>query len=70
MAAVQSNALQDLETKSSFARVRDIIDSCQFTGLATTPMFLTRDFRAVPQTYRTLIPEYVKDYVSLNEFAR
>ncbi len=30
---------------------------------------LTRDFRAVPEKYRTLIPEYVKDYVSLNQFA-
>ena len=28
-----------------------------------------RDFRAVPEKYRTLVPEYVKDYVSLNQFA-
>ena len=27
------------------------------------------DFRAVPEKYRTLVPEYVKDYVSLNQFA-
>ncbi len=47
-------------------RVRDIIDSRQFTDLAT---FSTHDFRAVPQPYRTLVPEYVKDYVSLNQFA-
>ena len=26
------------------------------------------DARAVPRKYRTLIPEYVKDYVSLNQF--
>ena len=50
-------------------RVRDIIDSRQFTGLATNPFFSTRDFRAVPQKYRSLVPEYVKDYVSLNQFA-
>jgi len=50
-------------------RVRDIIDSRQFTDLATNPMFSTRDFRAVPQKYRVLVPEYVKDYVSLNQFA-
>jgi hypothetical protein len=25
--------------------------------------------RAVPKKYRFLIPEYVKDYVSLNQFA-
>jgi type I restriction enzyme R subunit len=50
-------------------RVRDIIDSRQFTDLATNPFFSTRDFKAVPPIYRTLVPEYVKDYVSLNQFA-
>ncbi len=50
-------------------RVRDIIDSRQFTDLATNPYFTTHDFRAVPQAYRTLVPEYVKDYVVLNQFA-
>ena len=50
-------------------RVRDIIDSRQFTDLATNPYFTTHDFRAVPQQYRTLVPEYVKDYVSLNQFS-
>jgi type I restriction enzyme R subunit len=50
-------------------RVRDIIDSKQFTDLATNPFFTSHDFRAVPQPYRTLVPEYVKDYVSLNQFA-
>ncbi len=50
-------------------RVRDIIESRQFTDLATNPVFSTRDFRAVPEKYRVLVPEYVKDYVSLNQFA-
>ena len=50
-------------------RVRDIIESRQFTDLATNPVFSTRDFKAVPQKYRALVPEYVKDYVSLNQFA-
>jgi type I restriction enzyme R subunit len=49
--------------------VRQIIESRQYTDLATNPVFSTRDFRAVPAKYRTLIPEYVKDYVSLNQFA-
>jgi type I restriction enzyme R subunit len=49
--------------------VRHIIESRQYTDLATNPTFSTRDFRAVPAKYRTLIPEYVKDYVSLNQFA-
>ncbi len=50
-------------------RVRDIIDSRQYTDLATNPVFSTRDFKAVPAKYRVLVPEYVKDYVSLNLFA-
>jgi type I restriction enzyme R subunit len=49
--------------------VRDTIDTKQFTDLATNPVFSTRDYLAVPETYRTLIPDYIKDYVSLNQFA-
>lgn len=49
-------------------RVRDIIDSRQFTDLATNAVFSIRDFKAVPPKYRTLVPEYIKDYVSLNQF--
>ena len=48
--------------------VRHIIDSKDFTVLATHPMFSARDFKAVPAKYRALVPEYVKDYVSLNQF--
>ncbi len=50
-------------------QVRHIIESRHFTDLATNPVFSTRDFKAVPAKYRTLVPEYVKDYVSLNQFA-
>ena len=50
-------------------RLRDIIDHRQFTDLATNPVFSTRDFRAVPRKYRALVPEYIKDYVSFNQFA-
>ncbi len=50
-------------------QVRHIIESRHFTDLATNPIFSTRDFRAVPEKYRTIIPEYVNDYVSLNQFA-
>ena len=50
-------------------QIREIIDGKHFTDLATNPVFSTRDFRAVPEKYRNLIPEYVKDYVSLNQFA-
>lgn len=50
-------------------QVRNIIDSRHFTDLATNPSFTTQDFRDVPERYRTLVPEYIKDYVSLNQFA-
>ena len=49
-------------------QVRHIIESRHFTDLATNPVFSTRDFKEVPSKYRALIPEYVKDYVSLNQF--
>ena len=47
---------------------RDIIDTRQFSRLATSPVFSIGDYKAVPEKYRALIPEYVKDYVSLNQF--
>ena len=50
-------------------RLRDIIDGHQLTDLATNPEFSTLDFKAVPTKYRDLVPEYIKDYVSLNQFA-
>ena len=53
----------------SNGQIRQIIDSRHYTDLATSPAFSTLDFRAVPEAYRALIPEYVKDYVSLNQFA-
>ncbi len=40
----------------------------QFSRLATSPVFSIGDYKAVPEKYRALIPEYVKDYVSLNQF--
>ena len=49
--------------------VRSMIDSGQFAALATHPGFSIADYRAVPQKYRSLVREYVKDYVSLNQFA-
>ena len=49
--------------------VRHVIDSRQYTELATNPSFSLRDFKAVPEKYRALVPEYIKDYVPLNQFA-
>jgi len=50
-------------------QVRHIIDSRELTKLATNSLFTTPDFKAVPGKYRVIIPEYIKDYVSLNQFA-
>lgn len=49
-------------------RIRHIIDEKEFADLATNPVFSSREFKAVPKKYRALIPEYVKDYVPLNQF--
>jgi len=51
-------------------RLRHTIESRHLTELATNAAFSTRDYKAVPAPYRALVPEYVKDYVSLNQFAR
>jgi len=48
--------------------VRDAIDKREYTMLATNPVFSAADLKAVPEKYRKLIPEYIKDYVSLNQF--
>ncbi|MDP2752321.1 MAG: DEAD/DEAH box helicase family protein, partial [Rhodocyclaceae bacterium] len=50
-------------------QIRHIIETKHYTDLATNPVFSTRDFKAVPEQYRALIPNYIKDYVSLNQFA-
>ncbi len=49
-------------------RLRDIIDQKRLTELNVNPSFSMTDFKAVPSKWRTRIPEYVKDYVSLNKF--
>lgn len=54
----------------SSPRVRTIIDHKTIIDLATDPVFTTQDLKAVPQKYRTLVPEYVRDYVSLNQFLK
>ncbi len=69
----EANAIQAIKTYfkayATSNQVRDIIDGKRFAELATNPSFSTGDFSAVPDKYRNLIPEYVKDYVSLNQFA-
>ena len=48
---------------------RYIVDRRDFVSLATNPVFTSEDFGAVPHKYQVLVPEYIKDYVSLNQFA-
>jgi len=47
--------------------VRTIVDSREFGRLADNPKVSLADVRALDQ-WREVIPEYVKDYVSLNQF--
>ncbi|MES2996899.1 MAG: DEAD/DEAH box helicase family protein [Verrucomicrobiota bacterium] len=52
------------------SQVRAIIDDPKrLTALYTTSSFTIADLKAVPPEYRKIIPEYIKDYVSLNQFA-
>jgi type I restriction enzyme R subunit len=48
--------------------VRASIDKRHYTDLATNPVFSTRDFKAVPKRYHAIVPNYIKDYVPLNQF--
>ncbi len=47
-------------------KVREIIESKRYAGLATSPTY--DDFNALTKDLRRLVPEYVKDYVPLNKF--
>lgn len=49
-------------------RVRDIIEKKKFNELNVNPSFNINDYKSVGKNWRMLIPEYVKDYVSLNNF--
>ncbi len=50
------------------SRLRDIIEHKRFTELNVNPSFSMADFKAVPQELRGRIPDYIKDYLSLNQF--
>lgn len=50
------------------AKVRALIDAGHLGDLNVNPTFTTRDLKEVPPAWRKRIPEYVKDYVSLNPF--
>ena len=49
--------------------VRQIVASRRLTQLATNASLSLDDYARVPNKYRLLIPEYIKDYIALNQFA-
>lgn len=53
---------------STDGRLRDIIEKRRLTELNVNPAFSMADFKAVPKEWRERLPEYVKDYVSVNQF--
>ena len=50
------------------SRVRDIIDNKRFTELNVNPNFTMKDYKAIPSNWREIIPDYIKDYITLNQF--
>jgi len=50
------------------ANVRRIIDEGSVADLNVNPVFDVKDLKAVPKEWVRGIPEYIKDYVSLNPF--
>jgi type I restriction enzyme R subunit len=50
-------------------KIRKIIETKNYTELATNAFFSMNDFKAVPKSYRDLIPDYVGQFVALEKFA-
>jgi type I restriction enzyme, R subunit len=50
-------------------KIRQIIETKDFAELATNPVLSISDFRAVPEKYRTIVPDYIRDYVPVEDFA-
>ncbi|MDX9924326.1 MAG: DEAD/DEAH box helicase family protein [Ignavibacteriaceae bacterium] len=53
---------------ASDSNVRDVIDNKKFTQLYNAMNFTIEDYKAVPKEWKSLIPEYIKDYLPLNQF--
>jgi type I restriction enzyme R subunit len=47
--------------------IRDIVETKEYGRFATNPKVTMKDFREL-NGYREVVPEYVKDYVSINAF--
>jgi type I restriction enzyme R subunit len=48
--------------------IRQIVDSREFSRLADNPKISLNEFRALDE-WRDVIPDYVKDYVPIQQFA-
>lgn len=49
------------------SEIRDIVETKEYSRFATNPKVTMQDFREL-NGYREVVPEYVKDYVSINAF--
>ncbi len=49
-------------------KLRDIIDSGELTALNVNSVFNISDYKAIDKKWRQKVPEYIKDYVKLNQF--
>lgn len=49
-------------------RLRDILENRRFAELNVNPTFNINDFKAIKKEWRSIVPEYIKDYVPLNKF--
>jgi len=47
--------------------IRDIVETKEYSRFATNPKVTMKDFRDL-NGWRDVVPEYVKDYVSINTF--
>src|SRR3990167_7756747 len=47
--------------------IRDIVETKEYSRFATNPKVTMKDFKEL-NGYREIVPEYVKDYVSINAF--
>jgi type I restriction enzyme R subunit len=48
--------------------IRRIIEDKSFNELYVNPILSMSDYQDIPKAWRDRIPEYIKDYVSLNQF--
>jgi len=49
-------------------KLREIIDKKKLNDLYTYPSFNAEQYKAIGKNWRHSIPEYIKDYVSINQF--